>query len=183
VGGRIAVRFAYEWHDDSGHRFRSCGNENREFDADGLMRGRFASINDLPIAAEARRLHGSLGRRPDDAPSLSAPGLQDRPTTRPGALRAGRSGLPSEPGPALEAEGGNQIAGGNADRRGRSPSATWRSGGTATARVAAACPVAAGRSWSNKNLYHLRKSSGAIALRSAARPRPCRAGVRFRESP
>jgi nuclear transport factor 2 (NTF2) superfamily protein len=67
----IAVRFAYEWHDDSGNWFRSFGNENWEFDARGLMRRRLASINDLPIAANERKYHWPLGRRPDDHPSLS----------------------------------------------------------------------------------------------------------------
>src|SRR5580698_961469 len=62
---RIAVRFAYEWHDDSGNWFRSYGNENWEFDGDGLMRRRIASINDLPIAASERKYHWPLGRRPD----------------------------------------------------------------------------------------------------------------------
>jgi nuclear transport factor 2 (NTF2) superfamily protein len=68
---RIAVRFAYEWHDDSGQWYRSYGNENWEFDDDGLMRRRIASINDLPIAVEARKYHWPAGRRPDDHPSLS----------------------------------------------------------------------------------------------------------------
>ncbi|KQP15881.1 nuclear transport factor 2 family protein [Pseudorhodoferax sp. Leaf265] len=72
---RIAVRFAYEWHDDSGHWFRSYGNENWEFDADGLMARRFASINDLPIQASERKFHWPLGRRPDDHPGLSDLGL------------------------------------------------------------------------------------------------------------
>ncbi|WP_026440114.1 nuclear transport factor 2 family protein [Acidocella facilis] len=72
---RIAVRFAYEWHDDSGTWFRSYGNENWEFDAQGLMQRRFASINDLPIRAEDRKFHWPLGRRPDDHPGLSALGL------------------------------------------------------------------------------------------------------------
>ena len=72
---RIAVRFAYEWHDDSGSWFRSYGNENWEFDAEGLMRLRIASINDLPIKADERKYHWPLGRRPDDAPSLSELGL------------------------------------------------------------------------------------------------------------
>jgi uncharacterized protein len=72
---RIAVRFAYEWHDDSGHWFRSYGNENWEFDDDGLMRLRIASINDLPIPESARKYHWPLGRRPDDHPGLSALGL------------------------------------------------------------------------------------------------------------
>jgi nuclear transport factor 2 (NTF2) superfamily protein len=71
AGDRIAVRFAYEWHGDSGQWFRSYGNENWEFDADGLMRRRFASINDLPIRNEDRKFHWPLGRRPDDHPSLS----------------------------------------------------------------------------------------------------------------
>ncbi|MFI4889903.1 MAG: DUF1348 family protein [Steroidobacterales bacterium] len=70
-GNRIAVRFAYEWHDDRGHWFRSYGNENWEFDAQGLMSTRFASINDLPINDGDRRYHWPLGRRPDDHPSLS----------------------------------------------------------------------------------------------------------------
>jgi nuclear transport factor 2 (NTF2) superfamily protein len=72
---RIAVRFAYEWHDDSGNWFRSYGNENWEFDAGGLMRRRFASINDLPIAAADRKYRWPLGRRPDDHPGLSELGL------------------------------------------------------------------------------------------------------------
>jgi nuclear transport factor 2 (NTF2) superfamily protein len=70
-GNRIAVRFAYEWHDDSCHWFRSYGNENWEFDEHGFMRHRFASINDLPIAETDRRFHWPLGRRPDDHPGLS----------------------------------------------------------------------------------------------------------------
>ena len=72
---RIAVRFAYEWHDDSGHWFRSYGNENWEFDGQGLMRRRIASINDLPIAEADRLYRWPLGRRPDDHPGLSALGL------------------------------------------------------------------------------------------------------------
>jgi nuclear transport factor 2 (NTF2) superfamily protein len=68
---RIAVRFAYEWHDDSGSWFRSYGNENWEFDELGLMRVRHASINDLPIRESERRYHWALGRRPDEHPSLS----------------------------------------------------------------------------------------------------------------
>ncbi|TIS60438.1 MAG: nuclear transport factor 2 family protein [Mesorhizobium sp.] len=74
-GNRIAVRFAYEWHDDSGHWFRSYGNENWEFDDAGLMRRRLASINDLPIAESDRKYHWPLGRRPDDHPGLSELGL------------------------------------------------------------------------------------------------------------
>ena len=69
---RIAVRFAYEWHDDSGSWFRSYGNENWEFNERGLMRRRLASINDLPIHESDRKYHWSLGRRPEDHPSLSA---------------------------------------------------------------------------------------------------------------
>jgi nuclear transport factor 2 (NTF2) superfamily protein len=72
---RIGVRFAYEWHDDSGSWFRSYGNENWEFDEHGLMRLRIASINDLPIAESDRRYRWPLGRRPDDHPSLSELGL------------------------------------------------------------------------------------------------------------
>jgi uncharacterized protein len=68
---RIAVRFAYEWHDDSGNWFRSYGNENWEFGEDGLMRKRVASINDAPIREADRRFHWPLGRRPDDHPGLS----------------------------------------------------------------------------------------------------------------
>ena len=68
---RIAVRFAYEWHDDSGNWFRSYGNENWEFDEHGLMRRRIASINDLPIREADRKYRWPLGRRPDDHPSLS----------------------------------------------------------------------------------------------------------------
>jgi nuclear transport factor 2 (NTF2) superfamily protein len=72
---RIAVRFAYEWHDDSGQFFRSYGNENWEFDEHGLMRRRIASINDLPIAEADRKYRWPLGRRPDDHPGLSELGL------------------------------------------------------------------------------------------------------------
>jgi len=72
---RIAVRFAYEWHDDAGSWFRSYGNENWEFDEAGLMRLRIASINDLPIRESDRKYHWPLGRRPDDHPGLSALGL------------------------------------------------------------------------------------------------------------
>ena len=68
---RIAVRFAYEWHDDFGQWFRSYGNENWEFNRQGLMQRRFASINDLPIKQEQRLFHWPLGRRPDDHASLS----------------------------------------------------------------------------------------------------------------
>ena len=71
AGNRIAVRFAYEWHDDSGHWYRSFGNENWEFADDGLMRVRLASINDLPIAESDRKYHWPLGRRPDGPPELS----------------------------------------------------------------------------------------------------------------
>ncbi|HMU87438.1 MAG TPA: nuclear transport factor 2 family protein, partial [Agitococcus sp.] len=70
-GNRIAVRFAYEWHDDSGQWYRSYGNENWEFNEQGLMQRRFASINDLPIKASERLFFWPLGRRPDDHPSLS----------------------------------------------------------------------------------------------------------------
>jgi nuclear transport factor 2 (NTF2) superfamily protein len=70
-GNRIAVRFAYEWHDQSGNWFRSYGNENWEFDEDGLMRLRLTSINDLPISESERKYHWTLGRRPDDHPGLS----------------------------------------------------------------------------------------------------------------
>jgi len=72
---RIAVRFAYEWHDDSGQWFRSYGNENWEFNPQGLMQRRFASINDLPVAEKDRLFHWPLGRRPDDHASLSELGL------------------------------------------------------------------------------------------------------------
>jgi nuclear transport factor 2 (NTF2) superfamily protein len=72
---RLAVRFAYEWHDDSGQWFRSYGNENWEFDSEGLMRHRFASINDLLIQDTDRKFHWPLGRRPDDHPGLSQLGL------------------------------------------------------------------------------------------------------------
>jgi nuclear transport factor 2 (NTF2) superfamily protein len=75
-GNRIAVRFAYEWHDDSGNWFRSYGNENWEFDERGLMRRRLASINDLPIAASERKYHWPApGPRPMDHPGLSELGL------------------------------------------------------------------------------------------------------------
>jgi nuclear transport factor 2 (NTF2) superfamily protein len=72
---RIAVRFAYEWHDDSGNWFRSYGNENWEFNEAGYMARRIASINDLPIASADRKYHWPLGRRPDDHPGLSDLGL------------------------------------------------------------------------------------------------------------
>jgi len=72
---RIAVRFAYEWHDDSGQWFRSYGNENWEFDAAGMMQRRFASINDLPIDERDRKFHWVFGRRPEDHPGLSDLGL------------------------------------------------------------------------------------------------------------
>ena len=75
TGHCIAVRFAYEWHDDSGHWFRSYGNENWEFNDAGFMTRRFASINDLPIKDEERLFHWPLGRRPDDHPGLSELGL------------------------------------------------------------------------------------------------------------
>ncbi|WP_399933597.1 DUF1348 family protein [Streptomyces kanamyceticus] len=71
----IAVRFAYEWRDDSGQWYRSYGNENWQFDADGLMRARHASINDLPIQESDRLYHWPLGRRPDDHPGLTELGL------------------------------------------------------------------------------------------------------------
>jgi uncharacterized protein len=69
------VRFAYEWHDDSGQWYRSYGNENWEFNGDGLMGSRFASINDLPIRESERKYHWRLGRRPDEHPGLSDVGL------------------------------------------------------------------------------------------------------------
>lgn len=72
---RIAVRFAYEWHDEAGNWFRSYGNENWEFDENGLMQKRFASINDLPIKESERLFHWPQGRRPDGHPSLSDLGL------------------------------------------------------------------------------------------------------------
>ena len=72
---RIAVRFAYEWHDDAQQWYRSYGNENWEFDEHGYMRARHASINDLPIREAERRMHWPLGRRPDDHPGLSDLGL------------------------------------------------------------------------------------------------------------
>jgi nuclear transport factor 2 (NTF2) superfamily protein len=74
-GNRIAVRFAYEYHDDSGQWYRAYGNENWEFDANGLMQRRIASINDLPITASERKFHWPAGRRPDDHPGLSELGL------------------------------------------------------------------------------------------------------------
>ena len=72
---RIAVRFAYEWRDDSGQWFRSYGNENWESDARGLMSRHIASVNDLPIAEDARLFRWPQGRRPDDHPGLSELGL------------------------------------------------------------------------------------------------------------
>lgn len=75
TGNRIAVRYAYEYHDDSGNWFRAYGNENWEFVADGLMHRRHASINEHPIKEEERKLHWPHGRRPDDHPGLSDLGL------------------------------------------------------------------------------------------------------------
>ena len=75
TGDRIAVRFAYESHDDSGQWYRSYGNENWEFNEQGLMVQRFASINDLPIMEAERKFFWPLGRRPDDHPGLSELGL------------------------------------------------------------------------------------------------------------
>jgi nuclear transport factor 2 (NTF2) superfamily protein len=75
AGNRIAVRFAYEWHDDSGQWFRSYGNENWEFNDAGFMRVRYASINDRPIRSSERLFHWPLGRRPDDHAGLSDLGL------------------------------------------------------------------------------------------------------------
>ena len=72
---RISVRYAYEWHDDSGNWFRSYGNENWEFDRNGLMTHRYACINDMPIKESERKFHWPLGRRPDDHPGLSELGL------------------------------------------------------------------------------------------------------------
>jgi uncharacterized protein len=74
-GNRIAVRFAYEWHDDAGNWTRSYGNENWQFDENGLMELRYASINDLPIKESERKFFWPLGRRPDDHAGLSALGL------------------------------------------------------------------------------------------------------------
>src|SRR5258706_6944853 len=74
-GSRIAVRFAYEWHDDSGNWFRSYGNENWDFDDAGLMTHRYASINDVPITEATRKYRWPQGRRPDDHPGLSELGL------------------------------------------------------------------------------------------------------------
>lgn len=75
AGNRIAVRFAYEWHDDAGNWFRSYGNENWEFSPEGFMAVRHASINDLPIKESERKYFWPLGRRPDDHPGLSDLGL------------------------------------------------------------------------------------------------------------
>jgi hypothetical protein len=75
TGNRIAVRFAYEYHNDSGYWFRAYGNENWEFDPDGLMAYRHASINELPIREADRKFRWPLGRRPDDHPGLSECGF------------------------------------------------------------------------------------------------------------
>ena len=72
---RIAVRYAYEWHDDSGNWFRTFGNENWEFDDQGLMQRRYACLNDMLIQESERKFHWPLGRRPDDHPGLSDLGL------------------------------------------------------------------------------------------------------------
>jgi uncharacterized protein len=94
-GDRIAVRFAYEWHDDSGNWLRSYGNENWEFDGDGLMRRRYASINDLPIKESERKYSWPLGRRPDDPPRLVGPRVVR------GARRSARLGPLQEGGVEL----------------------------------------------------------------------------------
>jgi len=70
-GNRIAVRYAYEWHDDTGNWFRTFGNENWEFDEHGLMQRRFANLNDMPIKESERKFFWPQGRRPDDHPGLS----------------------------------------------------------------------------------------------------------------
>lgn len=75
AGNRIAVRFAYEWHDDAGQWYRSYGNENWEFDENGLMAKRYASINDLAIDESQRKFHWPQGPRPDDHPGLTELGL------------------------------------------------------------------------------------------------------------
>jgi nuclear transport factor 2 (NTF2) superfamily protein len=75
TGDRIAVRFAYEWHDDSNQWYRSYGNENWQFNDEGLMTSRFASINDLRILEADRKYQWALGRRPDDHPGLSELGF------------------------------------------------------------------------------------------------------------
>jgi nuclear transport factor 2 (NTF2) superfamily protein len=75
AGNRIAVRFAYEWHDDSAQWYRSYGNENWQFDEHGLMTHRHASINDARIAESERKYHWPIGRRPDDHPGLSELGF------------------------------------------------------------------------------------------------------------
>ncbi len=75
AANRIAVRFAYEYHDDSGNWFRAYGNENWQFDADGLMERRIASINEHPLLESERKFHWVLGRRPDEHPGLSELGL------------------------------------------------------------------------------------------------------------
>lgn len=75
AGNRIAVRFAYEYHDDSGQWFRAYGNENWEFNEQGFMARRFASINEMPIKAAERQFFWPLGRRPDEHPGLSDLGL------------------------------------------------------------------------------------------------------------
>ena len=74
-GNRIAVRFAYEWHDHAGNWFRAYGNENWEFDGQGFMKRRIASINDLPIKESECKYHRPLGRRPDEHPGLSELGF------------------------------------------------------------------------------------------------------------
>ena len=74
-GNRIAVRFAYEWRDDSNQWYRAYGNENWEFNEEGLMQRRIASINDLRIAEDDRKFHWPQGRRPDDHPGLTELGL------------------------------------------------------------------------------------------------------------
>ena len=75
AGNRIAVRFAYEYHNREGNWFRAYGNENWQFDEEGLMAARHASINDLPIHESERKFHWPLGRRPEGSPGLSALGL------------------------------------------------------------------------------------------------------------
>src|SRR4029453_7553139 len=125
TGNRIAVRFAYEYHDDSGNWFRAYGNENWEFDENGLMRQRHASINDLPIRESERKFHWDRSRpRPADHPGLTDLGLSPGP--RRGSCRRAAGSVP-------------------ADTRGPDDIDARRPGATTRPRAAPGPPAAGGR--------------------------------------
>jgi uncharacterized protein len=148
-GHRIAVRYAYEWHDDAGTWFRSYGNENWEFSEDGLMQRRFASINDMPIPPSERKFHWPLGRRPDDHPGLSANPSTAGGGTRPGVRRRSSS-IPPSSTMALKSARPSSPASSIASRRSRaSPCRTgacWPRSPATIRRASAASPRSPWRS-------------------------------------